>query len=189
MKKIFFVFSAPSGAGKTTLVRFLLELFPSFGFSVSYTSRPIRGQEIDGVDYHFISVDEFREFIKIGFFVEWEEVYPGHLYGTPKDVIIEHIKSNGVLLLDLDVRGGLEFKKKYPDQTLSVFVGVSSLKFLEERLRKRGTDTESKIQTRLSKAALEVQSASEFDIILINDVLEKAQNELLQILEHNGYRP
>lgn len=189
MKKIFFVFSAPSGAGKTTLVRYLLKRFPSFKFSVSYTSRPLRGQEVNGVDYHFVKAEEFRDLIQKDFFVEWEEVYPEHFYGTPKQTVHECMASNTVLLLDLDVRGGLEFKKKFPSQTFAIFVGVSSLAVLEERLRKRGTDSDSKIQTRLAKAALETQSAPEFDTLLINDVLEKASEELLQIMANNGYHP
>ncbi|MBU6191839.1 MAG: guanylate kinase [Bacteroidetes bacterium] len=189
MKKIFFVFSAPSGAGKTTLVRYLLKRFPSFRFSVSYTSRPLRGQEVNGVDYHFVKAEEFRDLIQKDFFVEWEEVYPDHFYGTPKQTVLECMASNTVLLLDLDVRGGLEFKKKFPSQTLAIFVGVSGLAVLEERLRKRGTDSDSKIQTRLAKAALETQSAPEFDALLINDDLEKASEELLQIMANSGYHP
>ena len=183
------MFSAPSGSGKTTLVRYLLQLFPSFRFSVSYTSRPLRGKEIDGVDYHFVKADEFRELIQKDFFVEWEEVYPDHFYGTPRQAVLDCMESNTVLLLDLDVRGGLAFKKQFPSQTLSVFVGVSGLDVLEERLRKRGTESDSKIQSRLAKAASEIQSASEFDILLINDIFEKTTEELLQIMANYGYRP
>lgn len=187
MKKLFFVFSAPSGAGKTTLVRFLMRCFPEFRFSVSCTSRPLRGTEQDGVDYCFVSADQFRELIAQDFFVEWEEVYPDQFYGTPKQPVLECINSNAVLLLDLDVKGGLEFKKKYPQQTLAIFVSVSSLLVLEQRLRNRGTDSESKIQTRLAKASLEMSCASEFDVILINDDLELAQQSLLGLIEQSGY--
>jgi len=183
------VFSAPSGAGKTSLVRFLMQRFPAFKFSVSYTSRPRRGQEIHGVDYYYVSAKRFRLLIKQDFFVEWEEVYPNHYYGTPHQPVLDCIETNNVLLLDLDVRGGLTFKKKYPEQTLAVFVGVSGLQVLEARLRKRGTDSEAKIQTRLAKAALEDCHSSEFDVILINDELEKAQKDLLYLLKQNGYCP
>lgn len=187
LKKIFFVFSAPSGAGKTTLVRFLMKNFPAFKFSVSYTSRNKRGQEIEGEDYRFVSVQDFRLLIERDFFVEWEEVYPDHFYGTPKEPVLECLRNSTVLLLDLDVRGGLAFKNKYPEQTLAIFIGVSDLAILEKRLRSRGTDSEKKIQTRLEKAAFESKYAEEFDVVLLNDELETAQKDLLGLMKLNGY--
>jgi guanylate kinase len=187
VKKIFFVFSAPSGAGKTTLVRFLLRCFPSFRFSVSCTSRPLRGKEADGVDYHFVSSDKFRELIAEDYFVEWEEVYPHQFYGTPRQPVLDCLKTKSVLLLDLDVKGGLEFKRKYPEQTLAIFVEISSPEVLENRLRGRDTDSETKIQARLAQAVLEMKLAREFDVVLVNDELEMAKKNLLSLMEHNGY--
>lgn len=187
LKPLFFVFSAPSGAGKTTLVRYVKSFFDGFDFSVSYTSRAPRPHEKDGVDYFFVSEEDFRNKIKTDFFVEWEEVYPGHFYGTPRQPVLNCLRDERSLLLDLDVRGGLAFKKAYPERTVSLFVKVSDLSILEQRLRKRKTESEAKIQMRLEKARLENEQAVFFDAIIPNDHLEEAHQFLNQLMETHGY--
>jgi guanylate kinase len=187
LRPLFFVFSAPSGAGKTTLVRYVKSFFDGFDFSVSYTSRAPRPHEKDGVDYFFVSEDDFRNKIKTDFFVEWEEVYPGHFYGTPRQPVLNCLRDERSLLLDLDVRGGLAFKKAYPERTVSLFVRVSDLSILEQRLRKRKTESEAKIQMRLEKALLENEQAVFFDAIIPNDHLEEAHQFLNQLMESHGY--
>ena len=187
LRPLFFVFSAPSGAGKTTLVRYVKSFFDGFDFSVSYTSRAPRPHEKDGVDYFFVSEEDFRNKIKTDFFVEWEEVYPGHFYGTPRQPVLNCLHNERSLLLDLDVRGGLAFKKAYPERTVSLFVKVSDLSILEQRLRKRKTESEAKIQMRLEKARLENEQAVFFDAIIPNDHLEEAHQFLNQLMETHGY--
>jgi guanylate kinase len=187
LRPLFFVFSAPSGAGKTTLVRYVKSFFDGFDFSVSYTSRAPRPHEKDGVDYFFVSEEDFRNKIKTDFFVEWEEVYPGHFYGTPRQPVLNCLRDERSLLLDLDVRGGLAFKKAYPERTVSLFVRVSDLSILEQRLRKRKTESEDKIQMRLEKALLENEQAVFFDAIIPNDHLEEAHQILNQLMESHGY--
>ncbi len=187
LRPLFFVFSAPSGAGKTTLVRYVKSFFDGFDFSVSYTSRAPRPHEKDGVDYFFVSEEDFRNKIKTDFFVEWEEVYPGHFYGTPRQPVLNCLRDERSLLLDLDVRGGLAFKKAYPERTVSLFVKVSDLSILEQRLRKRKTESEAKIQMRLEKARLENEQAVFFDAIIPNDHLEEAHQFLNQLMESHGY--
>ena len=187
LRPLFFVFSAPSGAGKTTLVRYVKSFFDGFDFSVSYTSRAPRPHEKDGIDYFFVSEEDFRNKIKTDFFVEWEEVYPGHFYGTPRQPVLNCLRDERSLLLDLDVRGGLAFKKAYPERTVSLFVKVSDLSILEQRLRKRKTESEAKIQMRLEKARLENEQAVFFDAIIPNDHLEEAHQFLNQLMETHGY--
>jgi guanylate kinase len=187
LKPLFFVFSAPSGAGKTTLVRYVKSFFDHFDFSVSYTSRAPRPHEKNGEDYFFVSEEDFRNKIKTNFFVEWEEVYPGHFYGTPRQPVLNCLRDERSLLLDLDVRGGLAFKKAYPERTVSLFVRVSDLSILEQRLRKRKTESEAKIQMRLEKALLENEQAVFFDAIIPNDHLEEAHQFLNQLMESHGY--
>ena len=187
LRPLFFVFSAPSGAGKTTLVRYVKSFFDGFDFSVSYTSRAPRPHEKDGIDYFFVSEEDFRNKIKTDFFVEWEEVYPGHFYGTPRQPVLNCLRDERSLLLDLDVRGGLAFKKAYPERTVSLFVKVSDLSILEQRLRKRKTESEAKIQMRLEKARFENEQAVFFDAIIPNDHLEEAHQFLNQLMETHGY--
>ena len=168
------IFSAPSGAGKTTIVHALLNSMDQLAFSVSACSRPLRGKEIDGVDYHFLTADEFRAKIQNDEFVEWEEVYSDMYYGTLKSEI-ERIWSTGkTVVFDVDVIGGLNLKKNFKDQALAVFIQPPSLAILEERLRNRKTDSEEKIQIRLAKSIQELESATDFDVIIENDVLEEA---------------
>jgi len=167
------IFSAPSGAGKSTVVGHLLGLHPKFEFSVSATSRAPRGQEQDGVEYYFISADRFRELIAQDAFVEYEEVYQDRFYGTLKSEV-ERIWAKGhVIVFDVDVKGGVNLKKYFGDAALSVLIVPPSMEVLESRLRGRGTDSEEAIRERLAKAAWELEfAAGKFDRDLVNDKLE-----------------
>ena len=169
------IFSAPSGSGKTTIVKHLLSLENlNLAFSISATSRAPRGVEQHGKEYYFLSADEFKNRIQHDDFMEWEEVYAGCYYGTLKSEV-ERLWANGKnVVFDLDVAGGLRLKKKYPDQTLAIFVEPPSLVALEERLRNRKTETEEKIQMRLNKAEQEMATAHQFDVIIKNDDLQQA---------------
>lgn len=177
------VFSAPSGSGKTTIVHHLLEQDNlNLDFSISATSREKRGQEVDGKDYYFISPEKFKKHIKQDDFVEWEEVYKDNFYGTLRSEV-ERIWSEGKhAIFDIDVVGGLRVKEQFPERTLAIFVKAPSLKVMEERLRSRKTETEEKIQQRLSKAEKELSFAEQFDVILVNDDLDKAVNEAEQLV-------
>lgn len=167
------IFSAPSGAGKSTVVNHLLGLYPEFEFSVSATSRAPRGEEKDGVEYYFISADRFRELIAADSFVEYEEVYEDRFYGTLKSEV-ERIWAKGhVILFDVDVKGGVNLKKYFGDAALSMLILPPSFEVLEQRLRGRGTDSEEAIKERLAKAEWEVGFAKgKFDYELVNDKLE-----------------
>lgn len=172
------IFSAPSGAGKSTIVGHLLKLYRNFEFSVSATSRAPRGEERDGVEYYFISAARFRELIAQDAFVEHEEVYEDHYYGTLKSEV-ERIWSKGnVILFDVDVKGGVNLKKYFGDSALSVLIVPPSMEVLEQRLRGRGTDSEENIRMRLDKASSELEFAmGRFDRELVNDDLQTAFND------------
>ena len=175
------VFSAPSGSGKTTLVRHLLtQVDLNLDFSISATSREKRGNEIDGKDYHFISLDEFKMHIKNDDFVEWEEVYRDNFYGTLKSEIERIWLSGKHVIFDIDVIGGLRIKGKFPDKTLAVFVQPPSIEVMELRLRNRKTDSEEKIKERVQKAERELKFSNQFDIVIINDNLENAKQEAIK---------
>ena len=175
------VFSAPSGSGKTTLVRHLLTQEDlNLDFSISATSREKRGNEIDGKDYHFISLDEFKMHIKNDDFVEWEEVYRDNFYGTLKSEIERIWLSGKHVIFDIDVIGGLRIKGKFPDKTLAVFVQPPSIEVMELRLRNRKTDSEEKIMERVQKAERELKFSNQFDIVIINDDLENAKQEAIK---------
>ena len=176
------IFSAPSGAGKSTVVGHLLGIHPEFEFSVSATSRAPRGQEQDGVEYYFIDAERFRELIAQDAFVEYEEVYQDRFYGTLKSEV-ERIWAKGhVIIFDVDVKGGVNLKKYFGDAALSVLIVPPDMEVLEKRLRGRGTDSEEAIRERLAKAAWELDfAAGKFDRDLVNDKLEDtfAESEAL----------
>ncbi|MCD6179715.1 MAG: guanylate kinase [Bacteroidales bacterium] len=176
-KRKVFIFSAPSGSGKTTIVRALLDAGLPFSFSISATSRPSRKTETHGRDYYFVSPEEFKQKVENDEFVEWEEVYENVSYGTLKSEI-ERIFENGKYpIFDVDVVGGLNLKKYFGDDALAVFVQAPSIEIIEERLRNRSTDDEESIQKRLAKSAYEMSFATQFDTIIINDNLNKAIEE------------
>lgn len=179
------VFSAPSGSGKTTIVHYLLSQNKlNLDFSISATSRKRRGDEIDGKDYHFISKEKFMGHKENDEFVEWEEVYDNNFYGTLKSEI-ERIWTEGKhVIFDIDVKGGLRIKKKYPKETLAIFVQPPSIKEMENRLRNRKTDSEEKIIERVNKAEREMKYAKDFDIILVNDDLNVAKKEAFKIVDN-----
>lgn len=172
------IFSAPSGSGKTTIVRYLLEQPElNLAFSVSATSRPKRGKEKDGVNYYFMSISEFKKHIKNGDFLEWEEVYRDNFYGTLKSEV-ERLWAEGKnVIFDIDVVGGLRIKKKFPEQTLAVFVKPPSVDELKIRLKKRSTESEDKINMRIAKASVELATAPQFDKVIKNHDLDVALNE------------
>jgi len=172
------VFSAPSGSGKTTIVRHLLKQKElNLEFSISATSRDRRGEEVDGKDYYFLSFDEFKKKIKNNEFLEWEEVYRDNFYGTLKTEV-ERIWARGKhVIFDIDVSGGLRIKRKFPKETLAIFVKPPSIDELKIRLKKRQTETNDKINMRIAKASAELATAPLFDHIVINDDLDKALNE------------
>lgn len=168
------IFSAPSGSGKSTIVNHILGLHPEIEFSISATSRPPRGQEKDGVEYYFLDVDDFRNRIQAGQFVEFEQVYEGRYYGTLKSEV-ERIWAKGhVIVFDVDVKGGVNLKKYFGDQALSVFIQAPSVEELHRRLIARKTDSPEAIAERVAKAAEEMTYAPKFDVVLVNDVLEEA---------------
>ena len=172
------IFSAPSGAGKTTIVHRLLDEINTLEFSVSACSRESRPNEKNGVDYYFLGVEEFQKKIKENAFVEWEEVYPDNYYGTLKSEIERIWSHNKVVIFDVDVIGGLNLKHFFGSKALAVFVKPPSMKILEERLRSRKTETEEKIHMRISKANFEMDRANEFDYLLVNNNLDTAVTEI-----------
>ena len=177
------VFSAPSGSGKTTIVRHLLEQTDlPLAFSISATTRAPRGAEKEGVDYYFLSPEAFKNKIEKGEFLEYEEVYPGLFYGTLASEVKRLWNENKAVLFDIDVMGGISIKKSFPDETLTVFVQPPSIKTLEERLRSRNTDTEETLQIRLSKAQQELDKAQAFDEIVINDDLSTALTQTEELV-------
>ena len=169
------VFSAPSGAGKTTLVKHILSEFSNTSFSISATSRSPRGNEKDGVDYHFLSKSEFKKKINNNEFIEFEEVYGGVHYGTLKSEIENIWTNNEVALFDIDAVGGFNIKKMYPMNTLSIFVMPPSIDTLRKRLISRGDISDNEINRRIKKAELELDFASKFDKIIINSDLEESK--------------
>lgn len=176
MKK-FIIFSAPSGSGKTTIVKTLIEKGLPLGFSVSATSRSPRGGETDGTDYYFITADKFRKHIAEDAFIEYEEVYDNTYYGTLRSEV-ERINSAGKsVAFDVDVKGGLRLKEIFGEKALSLFIQPPSLEELEKRLRNRKTESEESIARRLNRAGFELSVANKFDVIIINDDLQKAISE------------
>jgi guanylate kinase len=176
------IISAPSGAGKTTIVKALLESDLRLEFSVSATTRKMRSGEKEGIDYYFIGADEFRQRIQKGEFIEWEEVYKDHYYGTLKSEIDRIREKDCNVLFDVDVMGGLNLKMIFGKEALSLFIRPPSVKELEKRLTLRGTDTPDKIAMRVKKAEEEMLTAKEFDFVVINDTLDKAVKEAYDII-------
>ena len=177
------IFSAPSGAGKTTIVRHLLKKFPQLSFSISATTRESRGAEKHQDDYYFISKEDFLHKVARQEFVEFEEVYSGTFYGTLRSEIERIWDAGKQVIFDIDVEGGLRLKRKYEDDALAIFVQPPSLEVLKERLTGRGTDSEEKLQERFIKAEKELLYADKFDIILKNYDLEIACKEAEKIIE------
>lgn len=175
------IFSAPSGAGKTTLVHKLLESSDQYAFSVSACSREPRENEIDGVDYYFIGLEHFKQKISENAFVEWEEVYKDNYYGTLKSELVRIWSLGKTVVFDVDVIGGLNLKKVFKNNALAIFVNPPSMEILETRLRGRKTESEEKIQMRISKAKIELERATEFDEIIENNILEIAVEQVKSI--------
>ena len=168
------IFSAPSGSGKSTVVNHILGGHKGIEFSVSATSRPPRGEEKDGVEYFFYSADIFRLLVRDDKFVEFEEVYPDRFYGTLKAEVNRIWARGNVIIFDVDVKGGVNLKKYFGDQALSVFIQAPSVEVLRQRLVGRGTDSAEDIEKRVAKAAEEMTYAAKFDAVLVNDVLEES---------------
>src|SRR5690606_19663723 len=178
------VFSAPSGAGKTTIVRYLLEQEDlNLAFSVSAASREPRSHEVHGRDYYFMSIEEFKKHIKADDFLEWEEVYRDNFYGTLKSEVDRLWAMGKNVIFDIDVSGGLRIKKKFPEQTLAVFVNPPSIDELKIRLKKRSTETDDKINMRIAKASAELATAPQFDVIVKNHDLETAKQEAYRVVK------
>lgn len=178
------LFSAPSGSGKTTIIREILKRFDCFEFSISATSRPARQGEQNGVDYYFLTPEEFDKRVVEGQFLEWEEVYAGTRYGTLKSEI-DRIWDNGhVIIFDVDVNGGMNIKKYFGSEALALFVMPPSIEVLEMRLRTRGTETEEAISKRLARSAAELKMADKFDVTILNDDLNRSVDETQRVINN-----
>ena len=178
------IFSAPSGSGKTTIVRRLLEQFSNLEFSISATSRAPRGVEQNGVDYYFLSTEEFAEAVAADKFVEWEEVYKGTCYGTLRSEMERIWDKGNVIVFDVDVMGGIRLKEIFGEQSLSIFVMLPSIEELRKRLEGRGTDAPEVIEKRIAKASFELTKAPQFDHQIINDDLEVAVAECIEVIKN-----
>lgn len=180
MKEKLILFTAPSGAGKTTIVHRLLNADSRLAFSVSATTRKKREKETDGKDYYFLSEQEFKTRVGKGDFVEWEEVYAGHFYGTLKSEV-ERLAANGkAILFDIDVKGALNIKRQYGDSAFAIFVQPPSLEILKERLRRRKSENDESLTKRMERAEYEMSFADKFDTVVVNDNLEHAVEEAKQ---------
>ena len=171
------VFTAPSGSGKTTIVRHILNVIEETAFSVSATTRIRRSHEKHGRDYYYLSVETFKLWVENEAFAEWEEVYPGQFYGSLCSEIDRLHQVGKHVVFDVDVKGAMSIKQLYPNSTLSIFIKVPSIEILEQRLRSRGTETESSLEKRLTKAREELAFEKEFDAVLINDDLQRTLGE------------
>ena len=179
------IFSAPSGSGKTTIINRVRENDVDLQFSVSATSRPPRGEEVNGKEYYFLTPDEFRAKIENDEFVEYEEVYPGKFYGTLKSEVENKLGKGINIVFDVDVHGGLNIKKQYGDRAMSLFIQPPSIEELRRRLENRGTDAPEVIDERIKRAEYELSRAAEFDKVVINDDLDVAVRETIEIV--NGF--
>jgi guanylate kinase len=182
MKGKMVIISAPSGAGKTTIVRHVMNMIPTLGFSVSATSRIPRVGETDGVDYYFLTSAAFRKKIEAGEFFEWEEVYPDQFYGTLNSEIDRIWNQGKHIIFDVDVMGGRTLKRLSGDSAISLFIMPPSIDELKKRLRLRAKDSEEKIQIRIQKAADEIRYATDFDTIILNDDIELAKEEAISAI-------
>ena len=180
-KGFLIIISAPSGGGKTSILKAIRSRIPSLEYSVSTTTRPPRRGERDGRDYYFINRDEFMKCVKDSGFTEWAQVH-GHLYGTRDDFIRDKLDSGKSVLLDLDIQGALQIREKYPDAVL-IFISPPSEEVLKKRLKKRGTDSDKQINMRIMKAEDEISKSGNYDYIVVNDVLKKAVGEVERIIE------
>ncbi len=176
------IVSAPSGAGKTSIVKHVLQFLPELRFSTSATTRNMREGEINGKDYHFLSVDDFKKGIERDDFLEWEEVYANQFYGTLKSEIDKIWDEGKTVIFDVDVKGGLNIKNYFGDNALAIFVEPPTIGELENRLRKRGTETEESLRKRVEKAEYELSFAPKFDKIILNDNLDIAREEMLHTI-------
>ncbi len=176
------IITAPSGAGKTSITHHLLQHFSQLKFSVSAATRSPRGKEVDGVDYHFMSVEAFQQKIQEEAFVEWEMVYEGKYYGTLKSEVERLWQAGQVPLLDIDVKGAIHVQQQYRNDSLSIFIQAPSIDELRNRLQKRGTDSPANIEVRINKAAYEMSFINKFDATIINDDLAIAQKQAIEIV-------
>lgn len=176
------ILSAPSGSGKTTLVKHLLAQHSDLSFSISATTRQPRGKEVHGKDYYFLSVDDFEQKIAEGAFVEYEQVYPGRYYGTLNAEVQRIFDTGSHVVFDIDVQGGVNIKRQFPDNSLSIFIQPPGIDMLRKRLMKRGTDDDSEIDMRVAKAEEEMKMAGKFDYVLINDDLDIAKREISNVV-------
>lgn len=176
------VISAPSGAGKTSIVHYLLKELPNLCFSISATSRVKRDNEFDGKDYHFLGVEQFKQKIKEDAFLEWEEVYDNQYYGTLKSEIDRIWNIEKTVIFDVDVVGGINIKKQYPSECLSIFIMPPSIEVLKERLKNRGSESEESLAKRLSKAEEEISQNQKFDMVILNDDLQIACTETKEVI-------
>ena len=176
------IFSAPSGSGKSTIINYLLKQGLNLQFSISATSRPPRGTEQDGVEYFFLSPEEFKKRIANDEFVEYEEVYPDRFYGTLKSQVEKQLAEGQNIIFDVDVVGGCNIKRFYGNRALSVFIQPPSIEELRKRLEGRGTDSPETINSRIAKAEFELSYAPKFDLIVVNDELEKAEAQALEAI-------
>ncbi len=178
------IITAPSGAGKTSITRFLLHKYPSLAFSISAATRSPRGAEQDGVDYYFMSVEAFRQKIKQGAFIEWEMVYEGKYYGTLKSEIARIWSEGKTPLLDIDVQGAIHVQQQFPQASLSVFIQPPSVEVLSHRLENRGTESAESLQARINKAAYELSFSHAFDAVVVNQYLERACAETEALIQN-----
>ena len=177
------VISAPSGAGKTSIVHFLLEQIEALSFSVSVCSRARRENETEGIDYHFLAIAEFQQKIKKGDFLEWEEVYKNQYYGTLKSEVERIWREGETVIFDVDVIGGINIKKQYPSECLSIFIMPPSLAVLEKRLQKRGSESVDSLQKRIAKAEGEIAKSGKFDKVILNDDFAMACRETMEVIQ------
>ncbi|MFI3331561.1 MAG: guanylate kinase [Rikenellaceae bacterium] len=182
MESRLIIISAPSGSGKSTILNFLLKKFPCLEFSISATSRAPRGEEKNGVEYHFLTSEEFKRAAQNNEFVEWEEVYAGTCYGTLKSELERIWAKGNVIVFDIDVKGAINLKKIFGTSALSMFIMPPSVEILRERLTSRGTDSVEAIEKRVSKAAEEIEYAKEFDSTVVNDDLMNAVAEAEKLI-------